>query len=87
MVSIPESVATTAEPCNVTVTGFRAGSEAPAAMQTFVFEPAEAVDVQNAPTFGAFASAFQGLQSVSFSYVPASVETLVVDDIVGFLQT
>lgn len=80
-------MATVAEPCNVTVMGFRAGSETPAVTQTFVFEPAKAVDVQNAPTFGAFASAFRGLQSVNFTYVPASVEALLVDDIVGFLQT
>lgn len=57
----------------MTVTGFRAGSETPAVAQAFVFEPAEAVDVQNAPTFGAFASGFRGLQSVNFTYVPASV--------------
>ena len=52
-----------------------------------MFEPAEAVDVRNAPRFGAFGSAFQGLESVNFTYVHASGKALLVDDIVGFLQT
>lgn len=58
-----------------------------AATQTFVFEPAEAVDMQNAPTFGVFESAFQGVQNVSFKYVPADLVVLLIDHIVGSIQT
>ena len=60
MIFIPESVATVAEPCNVTVTGFKAGSETPAVTQTLVFEPAEAVDVQKRRRLGRLRVRFGG---------------------------
>ena len=52
-----------------------------------MFTPAGEVDLMNPPTFGAFETAFQNLQSVTIAFMPGDLDTtavnLVVDDLVG----
>lgn len=81
------NVADAAVPCNITATGYKAGSAKVAAKQTFEFVPAEPVDVQNPPTLGSFESTFQGLQNVTFAFEPAGTAVLLIDDLVGSVQT
>lgn len=85
--ALSQSIVSLAEACGVTVTGYKAGSKAAAATQSFKFAPASAVSLQSAPAFGTFSSKFQGLQSVGFTFTPANVEVLLIDDLMGSLQT
>ena len=76
-----------AVPCNITVTGYKAGSSSPYAAQTFKFVPEEPVDVMNPLTLGTFSTKFQTLQNVTFAVEPSLLTGLLIDNLVGSTQS
>ena len=71
--------------CNVTATGYKAGSSKPVAVQTFPFTPAKGLIAPLA--FGKFEAAFQGLENVTYAQSPATLTELILDTIVGTITT
>ena len=80
-----QGVVSTAKACNVTVTGYKAGSSTPVAQQLFVFTPQEEVDVMNPPTFGTFSSKFSSsnLVNVTFNVQPSTLTAFIIDNLIG----
>ena len=77
-------------PCNVTATGYKAGSSKPVAVQTFPFSPAKGLIAPLA--FGKFEAAFEGLENVTYAQSPTVLTSLVLtelllDTIVGTITT
>lgn len=73
--------------CNITVTGYKAGSSSPYTAQTLKFIPEEPVDVMNPLTLGTFSSKFQMLQNVTFAVEPSLLTAPVIDNLVGSTQS
>lgn len=78
-----QGVVSTAKACNVTVTGYKAGSSTPVAKQDFVFTPQQAVDSMNPLSFGEFSSKFTNLVNVVFTVTPTTLTAFVIDNLVG----
>ncbi|KAL8830817.1 MAG: hypothetical protein Q9191_001215 [Dirinaria sp. TL-2023a] len=83
VLSAKQGVASTAKACNVTVTGYKAGSSAPVTKQEFVFTPQQAVDLMNPLSFGEFSSKFTNLVNVVFTVTPTTLTSFVIDNLVG----
>lgn len=71
--------------CNITATGYKAGSSKPAAVQVFEFLPAEGTTAPLA--FGKFAAAFQGLETVDYAQSPATLTEFILDNVAGTIVT
>lgn len=71
--------------CNITATGYKAGSSTPVAVQEFEFSPATELTAPLA--FGEFEAAFQGLENVTYAQSPATLTEFILDNIVGTIQT
>ncbi|KAF6229835.1 hypothetical protein HO133_004172 [Letharia lupina] len=56
--------------CNITVTGYKAGSSSPYTTQNFQFTSEEPVDVMSPLAFGTFLVKFQNLQDVTLAVEP-----------------
>lgn len=79
-----QGVVSAAVACNITVTGYTAGSST---TQTFRFVPDEPVDVMNPLAFGTFSAKFQNLQSATFSVSPPLGAGAFIDNLVGSTQS
>ena len=73
--------------CNITATGYKAGSSSPYTTQTFKFIPEEPVDVMNPLTLGTFSAKFQTLQKVTFAVEPSVGAGVLIDNLVGSTQS
>ena len=80
---LKQGEAETAEPCNITVLGYKAGSTKPVASQTFEFNPSLLGGINSPPAFGVFSSKFQGLEYANFTFTPSTLVALLVDNLVG----
>ena len=71
-----------AAPCNITATGFRAGSSSLVATQVLAFTPTHLVSLSNPPTFGTFLPQFKNLYSVTLNVEPAGL-VFLFDNLIG----
>lgn len=85
-VATGEGFVTFAAACDITVTGFSAGSSTPVATQVFPYFPLEPVDLPNAPAFGVFSPDFVNLTSVTIT-VGTDYITFSFDNLVGSVTT
>ena len=81
--ALGQGEAETAEPCNITVLGYRAGSTKTVANQTFEFNPSLLGILASPPAFGVFSSKFQGLKYANFTFAPSTLTVFIVDNLVG----
>lgn len=82
-----QGVISIAVACNITVTGYKAGSSSPYTTQTLKFIPEEPVDVMNPLTLGTFSSKFQTLQNVTLAVEPLVGVGVFIDNLVGSTQS
>ena len=68
--------------CNITATGFRAGSSSPVVTQVFNFSPSKIVSFSSPPAFGTFVPQFKDLGKVSLTVEPAGF-VFFFDNLIG----
>lgn len=85
--ALKQGEAETAVACNITAKRYKAGSAKAVATQIFKITPAQPVDIMNAPTFGTFSSAFQGMQHVNFTFAPSTLVVILFDNLLGSTQS
>lgn len=71
--------------CNITATGFKAGSSKPVAVQVFAFSPSPGLTAPLA--FGTFEAAFQGLENVTYAQSPTTLTEFLLDNVMGSFMT
>ena len=71
--------------CNITATGYKAGSSKAVAVQAFKFSPVAGLTAPMA--FGKFTAAFQGLDTVTYVQSPATGTEFILDNIAGTIST
>ena len=82
---LAQSAASLPVACNITATGYKAGSSTPVAVQEFAFSPAAG---ETAPlSFGKFETAFKGLENVTYTQSPATGTEFILDNVAGTIST
>lgn len=85
LTNLGQAAASVPVACNITATGYKAGSSTPVVVQQFPFSPAAGL---KAPmTFGKFAAAFQGLENVTYAQSPSTLTEFLVDNVAGTIST
>ena len=77
-----QAVVSLAASCNITATGFKAGSSSPVATQVLSFTPSHGVGLSSPPTFGTFSPQFKNLHSVNFTLEPSG-RVFLFDNLIG----
>ena len=83
--NLAQAAASVPVACNVTATGYKAGSSKAVAVQEFAFSPAEGLMAPLA--LGKLETAFQGLENVTYAQSPATLTEFLLDTIVGTITT